>query len=673
MNSANMAPRSENRRQRKHCMIKRAIQILIICGSILFLLERAMGIEKGKEEYFGTYIYEYKKPPQWGSPPHHYIYILEIKEDGSYRLTSGTITSPEWQYLWKPDVQGGDWKVETKEEQEREMRQLGIPKEEMGRIEEIIWFSPPLPVEPAPVGGVWSLVKKGNKLISPTSTIEFFPQTANIAFVKKESIEEIEEYRRQIESTAKVKDTDKVRKRHITGYTEELASPKYLLALIRNDVLKCPKESCNDYEKEAAKVLIGQLLTREQGEWLSWFLLKSSAKKLFFKMILGESAIVAPIVEEKIKEGIEKIKEKLKTDEKKIEVYPFRFYRETTIWENDILRDIWGAIAYFPYEDRDGRERGGEDGEAWIVFNSPHPIPIKEIKKQVSLGGFAPSIELKSKADSLPEEGIVRPFGLFIGVTVYEMGSVSKYEITGDVVYGPEVVFLEKVPTYEEAEKDKFDFERVFGRKVTEEVVGPKDISVKPIDPSSILGKWVPESESKVHGKHVSTLEFRKDGTVISTMTYSGKWEVKRTNEIVLSHDPQFFPDLGSPAVETYQIDGDALKDSFGNVFMKDKDAQVIKQTIRGKIWDRYVSSGKGIKREVKLKNEGAFLSTLYLSEKWETDGKVVKVYTPEGKESPWLYEIKGEKIEVKLKDTPNMSFVPFVRQSMQKVTEGRE
>lgn len=614
--------------------MKRRMQIIVIWGVILLLLGTATGSEKIKKEYIGTYIYEYKKPSQGGSPIYH-IYILEIEEDGSYRLTRGTIVPSEWQYLWQPKVQNGDWEVVTKEEQERELRQLRIPREEIereiGRIEEVISFSPQLPVEPAPLGGIWSLIKKGNKLISSASTIEFFPQTADIAFVKKESIEEIERYRRQIESTVERKEEPKPQ---IAGYTAKFNNLNYFLGSMRAEVLECPKESCND-EEEAAKVLISHLLTKKSGEWLYGYLLGKMTWNVVKKLILsGLDEVIQMGIsagEAVIKEKITEIKEKYdKTHRTDIEVFDLGW------------KDIGVLPIYLPYKERNRRYG---NGEALMVFYSPHSISFKEIKKQVKSGGsfYVPPIGLYEKLRKLPDEDTVRPFKLIIRGTVYEVGEVGTRETWGETIKGPWVSFYETTPKSLDVAKDH---------------------SVKPTDSSFILGKWVPEYERKVYGKHVSTLEFRKDGTLIETVTFNGKWEVKGSSQIVLSTDPHFFP-VDQPIVETYQIEADALRDSFGNVWMKDKDARLIKQTIRGRIWDRYNSGTEGgIKREVQFRNEGTFLSTLYISVKWQTDGKVVKVYTPEGKESPWIYEIKGEKLEVTLKEKPQMKCVPYIKEA---------
>jgi hypothetical protein len=181
-----------------------------------------------------------------------------------------------------------------------------------------------------------------------------------------------------------------------------------------------------------------------------------------------------------------------------------------------------------------------------------------------------------------------------------------------------------------------------------------EDLSLK------IIGKWIPEIDKKVEGKHTSTLEFNEDGTMILTMTYSGKWKIKGEEKIELSIDPQFFP--GSPREITYQIKGDILSDIYGGVLTKEKDAQLIKSTLHGKIWNKYGTDSKGIKIELELKENGTFLNTMYFYQRYKTDGKVIKVYTLKGEESPWIYELKGEKIEVKLKDAPQTSFIPYVK-----------
>jgi len=67
-------------------------------------------------------------------------------------------------------------------------------------------------------------------------------------------------------------------------------------------------------------------------------------------------------------------------------------------------------------------------------------------------------------------------------------------------------------------------------------------------DISLIFGRSVAKYEGKTHGKEALTREFTNDGTLIATMTTYGNWEVKGSNQIVLSHDAQFFP--GSSVVD---------------------------------------------------------------------------------------------------------------------------
>ncbi|MFZ6017839.1 MAG: CHAP domain-containing protein [Nitrospirota bacterium] len=413
--------------------MKRTIQIIIILGSILFLLGKAAGLEleKGKKEYIGTYIYEYKERPELSMVSYHHIYILEIEKDGSYRLTQGTITSdPKWQHLCPPRVQSGKWKIITKEEVEREMRRIGPG--ELGEIEDTINFWPPLLVEPGPCVGIWDLIKKGNKLISSTSTVEFFPQTADIVFVKK-PIEKIEKYRRQIESTSERK---RETKPQIAGYTAKFNNLNYFLGSMRANVLKCPKESCNDDEEEAAKVVISHLLTKKSGEWLSGFIVWQVAKKLILSGLDELTQMAISLGETVIGEKIREIKDKFeKSHGADIKVFSLGW------------KDIGVLPIYLPYKERDGRH-GKVDGEALMVFYSPHSISIKEIKDQVKSGGgrfaiYVPPIGLDEKLRQLPDEGIVRPFKLIKRGTVYELGEVKTYESWGETIKGPWVTFLE--------------------------------------------------------------------------------------------------------------------------------------------------------------------------------------------------------------------------------------
>lgn len=882
-----------------------------------------------REGYIGTYIYDYKEHPELSQLSYHHIYILEIKEDGSYRLTQGTITSdPKRQHLWTPQVQSGNWKIITKKELETEMRQLGMPREmveaELRKAQEKILFSPPLPVKPAPIYGIDLFINRGSKLITTPSTVEFFPDTANIIFAKKTK-EEIEKYRRLIESTRKVEEAEKP---EFAGYVKKVKNLAFFLdsvyGEIYEEIIKGPEESCKDYEEEAAKLLVYYLLGEHSGKQLALQIITDLAitavlRSAFIRYVEEELAkLTAKTVLEVIKDKVRQVANEQSFSLKKGKI------------------EIEGLVTYLPYEPKVYKYI--DQGEAIVVFRCSKPTSFQEIKEILRSGllKVKKGSQIDRKLNQLPDNGNVRPFELIIrgkvSGTLYQKG-----EVWVETIKGPTVNFFERgekirdtkkvakeevealiqalkdpnldvrmkatnklgqlrdpravepliailLDTFwateakargekyrsQESQKEVSDEEKLLllgawiysiqqaqkesavraeaayalgkikdpraveplilvikddkyykhyyeaieaairalgeigdpraiepllsviaegksssapaalkkfgaqavksliaafkavvkedggddlrrsegrrrskGQRFLEIIQGIEDLdavepliealndehweiretavrtlgklkatrAVEPlinalgdnhsfvrsdarwalnnitgkdfgynqekwkrywretidppklVDSSFLLGKWVPEHGEKVLGNYVSTLEFKKDGTLISTMTTNGKWETKGTDQIVLSHGSQFF--FGSPAIETYQINGNTLKDSLGNVLMKDKNAKVIMQTMRGRIWDGYVSDIEGMKREVKLKDYGNFLSTIYISERWEINGKVVKVYTLKGKEGPWFYEIKGEKIEAKLKDRPDMSFALFVRAPM--------
>jgi murein DD-endopeptidase MepM/ murein hydrolase activator NlpD len=209
-----------------------------------------------------------------------------------------------------------------------------------------------------------------------------------------------------------------------------------------------------------------------------------------------------------------------------------------------------------------------------------------------------------------------------------------------------------------------------YGYRNPYDFFGKKRVKAEPaaVGVPAVVGVWVPEIDNKVAGRHSSTLEFREDGTVISTMTYSGKWKLRGDGKVALSIDPRFFP--GSPREQVYQIRGDALSGTYGNVVTKARDARLIQSTAQGKVWSRYEIDAGEQKMELELEEDGTFISTVYVYGRYRTDGRVIEVYTSGGTQSPWMYELKGEKIEVKLKGAPEMDFVSFVRASAQKVAE---
>lgn len=289
-----------------------------------------------------------------------------------------------------------------------------------------------------------------------------------------------------------------IKQEKIAGDIAEFNTLDTLLHGVGGAALKCPKESCNDYEEEAAKVLISHLLTRKSGAWLYNFILAEGLKKLFANMLLDTYAELVPIAKVEV---VDKIKQRLKKINKE-KVKPAGF---SLNWKN-----IWGGAAYLPYENRDG-PYGKVDGEALIAFYSPFSIPIKKIKKQVeSTGGrfeiYVPPIELDKKLKQLPDGGTVRPFVLVIRGTVYEMGDYRRYEEWGDTIDGPKVTFSGKVLTYEEAKKASFDIKLIFGGQ---EIVVKKDSEFHPIDERTITLSG--------HTNAVNSVDFSLDGkTVVS-------------------------------------------------------------------------------------------------------------------------------------------------------------
>ena len=230
-----------------------------------------------------------------------------------------------------------------------------------------------------------------------------------------------------------------------------------LLGSVRCDVLECPRSKCDDYEEEAAKILISHLLTKESGKGLSRFIFKEGTKYIIHTLLLDTLySYAVTIGEVKFKEAIEKIKDMLNKEPEKqiIEVeFPLR-------WRD---KDIEGTIIYFPLEVTSyGRCRG----TALITFRSPHLLTVKEIVEEIEksteyqpfkfdFGLYVTPINLSSKKDELKKNHLdkkVRPFTLAIIGTIYETGEVIIRQEWGKTIGGPIVIFSQtpELPKWEE-------------------------------------------------------------------------------------------------------------------------------------------------------------------------------------------------------------------------------
>ena len=134
-----------------------------------------------------------------------------------------------------------------------------------------------------------------------------------------------------------------------------------LLGSLEVDVLECPRSSCDDYEEEAAKILISHLLTKESGKGLSGFIFKEGIKHIILSSLDELYSHAVTIGEIELKKTIEKIKDMLnKEPEEQIEGMEFSLG-----W-----KDIGGTITCFPLEKEGPSSR--RVGEALIIFRSPH-------------------------------------------------------------------------------------------------------------------------------------------------------------------------------------------------------------------------------------------------------------------------------------------------------------
>jgi uncharacterized protein YegL len=227
-----------------------------------------------------------------------------------------------------------------------------------------------------------------------------------------------------------------------------------LLADLSAKVIDCPKEKCDNYEEEAAKELISDLLARESGKWLSKFLAKEVSEEVIHGFLFDElQSIIVTVGKVKTEEMIAKLNNK--AEEQEIGVFELK-------WE-----DIWGIVAYCPYENRDG-PYGKEDGEALIMFYSTHSLSIKQIRDKIEskpglLTIYIQPIKYEGvRIRELSDERIlnqqIKPFILLIRGTVFEKGEVNVEKYWGKTLDGPIVTFLENVPTYEDAKKNGFNF-----------------------------------------------------------------------------------------------------------------------------------------------------------------------------------------------------------------------
>ena len=185
---------------------------------------------------------------------------------------------------------------------------------------------------------------------------------------------------------------------------------------------------------------------------------------------------------------------------------------------------------------------------------------------------------------------------------------------------------------------------------------------------TNITGKWIPENLEKIEGEVIRSLEFREDGILLTTEISIGNWRIDGPSEINFYNKP-IGGQPSTPPIKG-QIKEDAIYSpvewGWGMFFRKQKDAYVIKETTKGKVWSGYIAEGWSVKGVLKLRKDGAFHYTLYLNLAYEceTDGKVIKTYI-DGYESWWTYEIEGEKIKEKLKTNPH-EFIAYVRETPQ-------
>jgi len=205
------------------------------------------------------------------------------------------------------------------------------------------------------------------------------------------------------------------------------------------------------------------------------------------------------------------------------------------------------------------------------------------------------------------------------------------------------------------------------------------DSNVKTPIQDAILGKWVPEIPKRRSEDLVTTaaIEFRRDGTVISTLIHRGKWEIAQTDEIRF-----YIPFLGKNLEAKGRMGGDNIRDLSGDILdkiilTKHKDAQLIKTTAKGRVWSKYISEAKTNEDAVRmeLKEDGTLLYSIFLTERWEIDGRTIKTYRKSGEQGPWNYEIENNKLLVKAidPDISHISFVFYVKEALEAKAKGQE
>ena len=97
----------------------------------------------------------------------------------------------------------------------------------------------------------------------------------------------------------------------IAGFAAEFSNFKYFLGTMSEEVLNCPRESCDDYEEEAAKILISYLLAKKSGEWLEGFIKWENVKEFLSSGLDDLSKMAILVAEAEIRKIIEKIKNKI--------------------------------------------------------------------------------------------------------------------------------------------------------------------------------------------------------------------------------------------------------------------------------------------------------------------------------------------------------------------------
>jgi len=217
------------------------------------------------------------------------------------------------------------------------------------------------------------------------------------------------------------------------------------------------------------------------------------------------------------------------------------------------------------------------------------------------------------------------------------------------------------------------------GKQVEAKDIFAPDSGVKTSVQDAILGKWVPEIPKRRSEDltTITALEFKRDGTVISTLIHLGKWEISQTDEIRF-----YITFIGKNLKAKGRIEGDNVRDLSGDILdkiilAKQKDAQLIKTTVKARVWSKYISETKPSEDAVgvELRQDGTLLYSIFLTERWEIDGKTIKTYRKSGEQGPWNYEIEKNKLLVKAidPDISHISFVSFVKETLEAKAKGQE